>query len=56
MTFQRLDKEVPNKNNRSSAYNNEKPKINDAKPNGFELVVYKVAKIDDGYKLDKIPC
>jgi len=32
------------------------PKINDVKPNGFELVVYKVAKIDDGYKLDKITC
>jgi len=31
LTFQRLDKEVPNKNNRSSAYNNVKPKINDAK-------------------------
>ncbi len=32
------------------------PKINDVKPNGFELVVYKVAKIKDGYKLDKITC
>ena len=32
------------------------PKINDVKPDNFELIIYKVVKINDGYKLDKITC
>ena len=32
------------------------PKINDVKPDSFELIIYKVVKINDGYKLDKITC
>jgi len=32
------------------------PKINDVKPEGFKLIVYKVVKFDSGYKLDKITC
>ena len=32
------------------------PEIEEVKPEGFKLIVYKVTKFDNGYKLDKITC
>ena len=32
------------------------PEIEEVKPEGFELIVYKVVKINDGYKLETITC
>ena len=32
------------------------PEIEEVKPEGFELIIYKVVKIEDGYKLEMIAC
>jgi hypothetical protein len=32
------------------------PEIEEVKPEGFELIVYKVVRFDGGYKLQTIAC